>query len=48
MRQLNKCEFSRVVGMGIISPDLPEKQNSAQPVDEKSLKKIKESLTSAI
>ncbi|WP_171041107.1 hypothetical protein [Pseudoalteromonas aurantia] len=40
MRKLSKNELSKVVGRGISSPDLPKKQNTVQPADETTLKKL--------
>ncbi|MBQ4852657.1 hypothetical protein [Pseudoalteromonas sp. MMG012] len=48
MRQLNSDELSRVVGMGISSPELPKKQNSVPPVDKHVLSKDKKLLQSAV
>jgi len=36
---LNRSELSKVVGMGISSPELPKKQKAVPPIDENVLKK---------
>ncbi|MBQ4852771.1 hypothetical protein [Pseudoalteromonas sp. MMG012] len=48
MWQLSRNELSQVIGRGISSPDLPKKQNTVQPADETTLKKLQESLQSAV